>query len=120
MLLPLLGSGWLVWDFHQPDYSPKQFTSSTWKSARPLLKASNDPGCVLGGMGLDLIKHKMLLGKSVITVADFLGEPDYKSGNEWVYELGQCSGWGLHFSELRVQFDGKIESVTSVIFRPAS
>ena len=70
-------------------------------------------------MGLDLIKHKMLLGKSVMFTADLLGESDYKSGNEWVYELGQCSGWGWHHSELRVQFDEKIETVMGVAFRPA-
>ncbi len=55
-------------------------------------------------MALDLIESKRLAGATVPQVRELLGTPDGQEA-EWVYALGQCSGFGWEHSELAVRFD---------------
>jgi len=95
---------WLAWEFSRPVGPLEAFDKHTWLVRNFLLTEPGDPGCVRGGMALDLIERKFLIGNLASDVTNLLGEPTGK-GNTWTYGLGQCSGLGWYNSELVVAFD---------------
>lgn len=86
----------------QPSVDAQPFARDVWiADAGPW--STNDPGCVRGSMALDLIESERLVGLRHVQVEELLGRPRTDRGT-WVYELGQCSGWGWHHSYLTVHF----------------
>lgn len=97
--------GYLAWSFtYGVEAEPLPFSSSAWKEAANVYAHSPDPGCVRGGMALDIIASKVLQNMSTAEVKSLLGEPDGIRKGQLHYELGQCSGFGWHNSILRVGF----------------
>jgi hypothetical protein len=119
-VLALLGLSvaiWLFRDFRQPSQAAQTFDGAVWRSAAPVYGASNDPGCVRGGMAQDLIQRQLLVGKSVPQVLELMGQPERRDTGVWAYELGQCSGWGWSDSELLLEFDAGGTQVLRAVFQ---
>ena len=76
------------------------FDSLTWKQLYETSQL-NDPGCVRGGMALNLIDSGALVGVSRATVLFALGEPDSSQQHLLTFGLGQCH-WDWRHSELAV------------------
>jgi hypothetical protein len=56
-------------------------------------------------MAVDLLQRSVLISKGSGEIIGLLGEPsERRDRGEWVYSLGQCSGFGWEHSELRVRF----------------
>ncbi len=117
VFLGLLVALWFFRDFRQPSHPPETFDARVWRSAAPVYGASNDPGCVRGGMAQDLIERQLLVGKSPPQVLELLGEPVRRGTGAWAYELGQCSGWGWSDSELLLEFDAGSTQVLRAVFQ---
>lgn len=97
---------WLLWAFHYAlDTEAERFEAHKWKERAGVYSVNNDPGCVRGGMALDLLKQKLLLGKALAEVYVLLGPPDKAENSSITYELGQCYGFGLYDTILIVGFD---------------
>lgn len=94
---------WMAWSFHQPTVSAEPFDPATWVASSELADGLGDPGCVRGGMALDLIDRERLMGMTAEEVSALLRTP-MRCGPEWAYALGQCSGYGWHDSRLVVRF----------------
>jgi len=114
-------SGFLAWSFHygvEAERTP--FSAVAWKEKANLYAHSSDPGCVRGGMALDIVATNLLDGKPIPEVKSLLGEPDGAKGSTVYYELGQCSGFGWHNSVLQVNFSDKQQVINAVILRHQS
>jgi hypothetical protein len=95
----------LTWSYYFDVTSGTEpFSSSNWMDLSNPYKITNDPGCVRGGMALDLIQKEILKRKTKEQVAEILGIPDKISDTTFSYELGQCSGLGWHNSLLVIKF----------------
>jgi hypothetical protein len=95
----------LTWSYYFDVASDTEpFSSSKWIELSSPYKNTNDPGCVRGGMALDLIEKEIIKGKTPKQVSETLGNPDKASGSTFSYELGQCSGLGWHSSILVIKF----------------
>lgn len=108
---------WMAWSFHQPTVSAEAFVPSAWSASAELADGIGDPGCVRGGMALDLIDRERLMGMTAEEVSALLGTP-MRFGLEWTYALGQCSGYGWHHSGLVVRFN-PANRVTAAWFQHA-
>jgi hypothetical protein len=96
------GCAYFAWAMLQVTGKPQPFDAVTWRQSS-LLDKSNDPGCFRGGMALDLINYKKLLGMSDPEVISLLGAPSSSSSGTWLYPVGQCGLlWEQH--ELQVTF----------------
>lgn len=93
----------MAWSFYQPIVSAEPFVPSRWAAGAELADGVGDPGCVRGGMALDLIDREQLMGMTTEEISAILGTP-MRHGSEWTYALGQCSGYGWHHSGLVVRF----------------
>ena len=98
------GAVWGAWSFSQPSVERQPFVQPTWAAGAETVNDIGDPGCVRGGMALDLIETGRLMKMSMDEVFSLLGRPR-QYGPEWSYSLGQCSGYGWHHSDLEVRFD---------------
>jgi hypothetical protein len=76
------------------------FDSLTWKQLYETSQL-NDPGCVRGGMALNLIDSGALVGAPREKVLFALGEPDSSQHHLLTFGLGQCH-WDWRHSELVV------------------
>ncbi|USR41203.1 hypothetical protein L1F06_007150 [Ectopseudomonas hydrolytica] len=95
----------LTWSYYFDVISGAEpFSSSSWVERSNPYKITNDPGCVRGGMALDLIQKEILKSKTQKQVSEILGTPDKISDSTFSYELGQCSGLGWHNSILVIKF----------------
>lgn len=111
-------AGYLAWSFVygvQAERSP--FSPAAWKEKANVYAHSNDPGCVRGGMALDIVATKLLQGKPITEVKSLLGEPDGTKEGLFYYELGQCSGHGWHNSVLQVSFLNSQQVADAAILR---
>jgi hypothetical protein len=111
-------SGYIAWSFHygvEAERSP--FSPAAWKEKGNVYAHSNDPGCVRGGMALDIVATKLLQGKSITEVKSLLGEPVGTKQEQFYYELGQCSGFGWDNSVLQVSFLNSQQVTNAVILR---
>ena len=61
-------------------------------------------------MAIDLIDSRRLIGMRSQALADLLGPP-MVNGAEWIYPLGQCSGFGWEHSRLVIQMDGEHRAI---------
>lgn len=104
------------WAFNQPSHPSETFSAAEWAKRRDIYSVSADPGCVRGGMALDLMNRQLLAGLQDTQVATLLGAPDDQSHRSWRYELGQCSGFGWHSSQLVVTLStaGSVDQVELV------
>ena len=61
-------------------------------------------------MALDVLQKRLLNGKSRPEVLELLGPLHTGRDFEFVYDVGQCSGFGWEHSQLLVRFgqDGKV------------
>lgn len=91
----------------------QSFDSASWKKLHDAALL-NDPGCVRGGMALDLLKSKVLLGLRSEQVFAVLGRSE-TSEPELRFPLGQCH-WDWKHSDLVVEF-GPQRKVTSTEIR---
>lgn len=69
--------GFLAWSFHygvEAERTP--FLSAVWKEKAAVYAHGSDPGCVRGGMALDIVATRLLDEKPVAEVKSLLGEPD--------------------------------------------
>ncbi len=108
----------VAWLFHYGVEAERAtFSSEAWKATANVYASSNDPGCVRGGLALDVVATGMLRGKLFEDVESLLGEPDGKQEGEPYYELGQCSGLGWHDSVLQVNFYNEPHVVDVEILR---
>ena len=89
-----------VWSFNSFGAERSHFSVQAWKQKRIDAYASNDPGCVLGGLAEDIIRKGLMNNQPKPTVVAQLGEPDEEHAALIVYAVGQCHGWGWHQSEL--------------------
>ena len=111
-------AGYLAWSFAygvEAERSP--FSPAAWKEKANVYAHSNDPGCVRGGMALDIVATKLLQGKQITEVKSLLGEPDGTKEGLFYYELGQCSGHGWHNSILQVSFLNNQQVANASILR---
>lgn len=105
---------YIVWSFYfGVEAERSAFSAATWKERANVYAHNSDPGCVRGGMALDIVATDLLKGKSISAVKALLGNPDGTKGKEIYYELGQCSGLGWHDSVLQVALSND-ELVTNV------
>lgn len=110
-------SSCLVWSFYygvEAERSP--FSPVAWKEKANVYAYSNDPGCVRGGMALDIVATNLLKEKSITEVKSLLGVPDGTTEGAVYYELGQCSGHGWNNSVLQVSFRNQ-QVANAVILR---
>ncbi|RTL01008.1 MAG: hypothetical protein EKK59_03595 [Neisseriaceae bacterium] len=104
----LLSIVWLAWFFYfGVDAEKVQFSSNAWKQGAHVYQHSNDPGCIRGGMALDIVEAGILHGKLIEEVKLLLGEPNLVEQTVIGYELGQCSGFGWHNSVLEIEFSSE-------------
>jgi hypothetical protein len=96
----------LFWQFHGPSQERQPFIREAWLAGSQL-EQLNDPGCFRGGMALDVLESRLLLGKGPAYVEATLGPPTSRAATYWHYALGQCTGFGWHHSELYVYFDSQ-------------
>lgn len=111
-------SGFLLWSFYygiEAERTP--FSPAKWKEKGNVYAHSSDPGCVRGGMALDIVAAKLLHGKLITEVKSLLGDPDGTGEAAAYYELGQCSGLGWHNSVLQVHFSGNQQVTNAIILR---
>ena len=109
-------TGGLVHSFNSFDAKPVAFTTDAWRKLQPDVESSNDPGCVLGGLANGLSESGLLTQKHEYFVFEQIGKPTRRDGNELVYAVGQCHGWGWHHSELVVHLS-TVHTVLRIDFR---
>lgn len=111
-------AGYLAWSFvYGVEAERSSFSPTAWKEKANVYAHSNDPGCVRGGMALDIVATKLLQGKQIAEVKSLLGEPDGTKEGQFYYELGQCSGHGWHNSILQVSFLNNQQVANAAILR---
>ena len=111
-------AGYLAWSFaYGVEAERSTFSPAAWKEKANVYAHSNDPGCVRGGMALDIVATKLLQGKPITEVKSLLGEPDGTKEGLFYYELGQCSGHGWHNSILQVSFLNNQQVANASILR---
>lgn len=110
--------GYLAWSFYygvEAERSP--FLPAAWKNKANVYAHNSDPGCVRGGMALDIVATNLIQGKSITEVQSLLGEP-YETRKSGIrYELGQCSGHGWHSTVLQVNISSNQQVTNAVILR---
>lgn len=95
---------WMAVTYSSPSCAREPFDQGRWLNSALSLAASNDPGCVRGGMAVDLLDRGALQNLSKRSVVELLGEPNSQHDTTYRYELGQCSGWGWQHSSLTLSF----------------
>ena len=100
-------AGGLVHSFNSFDAKPVAFTQDAWRKLQPDVESSNDPGCVLGGLAYGLKESRLLAQRQERFVFEQIGQPTKREGDDLVYSVGQCHGWGWHHSELVVQLSAE-------------
>lgn len=113
----LLGScvvagGGVAWSYKQPSVSAAPFQRASWISGAGVLRNVGDPGCVRGAMALDLVDSNRLLGLSGEELTALLGPATYR-GNDWMYPLGQCSGFGWEDSALMIKLGSERRAISA-------
>ena len=108
----LAGCVYVAWAISQPSEKPRPFDRAEWGQSA-LLDTSADPGCFRGGMALDLIDRKTLLGRTGSEVATLLGAPPNAVSGLWLYPVGQCGLlWGHHVLHVIFGPDARVTSAT--------
>lgn len=107
-------AAWGALAFYAARPQRESFDSSAWKARASILAETNDPGCFRGGMAIDLIETKALLGATATDVVSRLGNPESSDGS-WTYWVGQC-GRVWQDNALVVTFDPAAK-VKGVVFR---
>jgi hypothetical protein len=79
-----------LWPSAPPAREP--FDATAWKGRVEALEETGDAGCVRGGMAVDLIESRVLVGATATQVVERLGSPD-KAHGAWRYAVGQCGRW---------------------------
>jgi hypothetical protein len=95
----------LIYSFHSLSHEATPFQDEKWFAGRNLIKEQIDPGCVLGGMALDLQTSKHLDRLTQQQVISKIGPPDGAEGAAFAWNLGQCHGWGWDNSRLLVKLN---------------
>lgn len=111
-------AGFLTWSYHygvEAERTP--FSPAAWKERAAVYAHDSDPGCIRGGMALDIVATRLLDEKPLADVKALLGEPDDTDQSSVRYALGQCSGFGWHDSLLQVNLNGK-QRVINAVIRP--
>jgi hypothetical protein len=104
----LAGCAYVAWVATQPAEEVRPFNAIEWEKS-VLLVTSNDPGCFRGGMALNLIERKILVGKTRTEIASLLGTPESSTSGTWLYAIGQCGFlWGDNWLELNFGGDAKV------------
>lgn len=111
LCLSIVAGGWLAWSYNQPSVNAQPFQRALWLNSSSILESVGDPGCVRGAMALDLIHSKRLVGMNPEELIALLG-PAAEKGADWMYPLGQCSGFGWENSAMMI----RIGSERKVIF----
>lgn len=115
--LCVVAGGWLAWSYNQPSVSAQPFQRASWLSGSSVLESVGDPGCVRGAMALELIDSNRLTGMNSEELTALLG-PATEKGTDWIYPLGQCSGFGWEDSALMINL-GSEKKVISARFQRA-
>ncbi|BEE07976.1 hypothetical protein [Aeromonas dhakensis] len=116
-VLVVYGS-YIAWSFYYGVEAERTtFSPAAWKEKANVYAHNSDPGCVRGGMALDIVATDLLQRKSIFEVKALLGEPDGKKEQGIYYELGQCSGLGWHNSVLQVAFSSNQQVTNASILR---
>ena len=118
MAVLLAYGSYIAWSFHfgvEAERTP--FSPVAWKERSNVYEHNSDPGCIRGGMALDIVATNLLQGKSITEVKLLLGEPDGTMEEGVYYELGQCSGLGWHDSVLLVDFRNNQQVTNAKIIR---
>lgn len=109
---------YIVWAFYYGVEAERTaFSHAAWNEKANVYAHNSDPGCVRGGMALDIVATNLLQGKSLFEVKALLGEPDGKKEQGFYYELGQCSGLGWHDSVLQVSLSNNQQVTNASILR---
>ena len=104
--IALFPCAYVAWSLSQPTETPRPFDADRWAQSLQL-DTTADPGCFRGGMALDLIQQRTLLGKREPDVVALLGSPSVVSSTMWLYPVGQCGFlWGHHALHLTFDTDG--------------
>lgn len=91
---------WAFTGFHARHES---FEDSRWVALREHADMY-DPGCIRGGMALDLVRSEILIGLPKDALQATLVVPSFSQPDMASYALGQCS-WDWRDSELAVHLD---------------
>lgn len=102
---------WSLTGFHA---QRQPFEATRWIDLREYAEI-NDPGCIRGGMALDLIRSELLMGLSKDSLRATLGDPGLSQSGMASYALGQCR-WDWRHSELAVHL-GESGTVTGAEIR---
>ncbi|WP_157670120.1 hypothetical protein [Chitinibacter sp. GC72] len=109
---------YIAWSFYYGVTAERTtFSPTAWKEKANVYEHSSDPGCVRGGMAIDIVTTNLLRDKSITEVKLLLGEPDVTKEAKVYYELGQCSGHGWHNSVLLVSFQDNQQVSSAAILR---
>lgn len=106
----------VAWEFNfGVDAKAEPFNSLAWIEKSTQLNLIDDPGCVRGGMALDLINKDLLTGYNSNQIIETLGPPYKKAESKIYYELGQCSGLGWHYSVLVIDFKDSVVNELEIL-----
>lgn len=106
LALGLVWLAWVIWSyFFGVEAVVEPFDHKVWKENSAPYERSSDPGCVRGGMALDLIGSKRVIGKNTKEIEALLGPASRNDSSIMHYELGQCSGLGWKNSILVIVLD---------------
>ena len=91
-----------------------RFNSAAWIKQGNPYSESFDPGCVRGGMALDLIKTDLIINHNTEQGVALLCKPQAITKSDFSYALGQCSGFGWLNSILVVKFEKDLVTQLSI------
>ena len=91
----------LLWWLHTRPFSAEEFDQARWVAG---LKASQNGECVRGRMADDIIAEVAVPGRAKREIDALLGPPQRMQGDVADYELGMCSGFGIDFDSLYVEY----------------
>jgi hypothetical protein len=116
ILAALLFIAGIVWSYYFEVSAVREpFISSEWIKQENPYSESGDPGCVRGGMALDLIKNNLIINRNTEEVIALLGQPSSPSKINFSYELGQCSGLGWESSVLVIEFKNNLVTQLNIV-----
>ncbi len=105
----------MIWAYYfEVSAVRERFNSAAWIKQENPYSESFDPGCVRGGMALDLIKTDLIINHNAEQVVALLGKPKASEKSDFSYALGQCSGFGWLNSILVVKFENDLVTQLSV------
>ena len=104
--------GGCVWWMSKGVFSTSKFDQKTWLAPVSDMESLH---CYRGSMAFDIRDNIIKTGMSKDSVKSLLGDPPSSSENEYVYDLGSCSGIGMDIDSLHIYFSNGAVTQAKVI-----